>query len=96
MPRLFATLTLLFAISLALSAATAGDKESGPTTFKGVVMEMLKKSLDEKKGILFYVNGREVGGGVVRLVGEEAVEIKNQQYGHIILLIDRIDGLAMN
>jgi hypothetical protein len=36
-----------------------------------------------------------VGGAVTRIEPGQWVELRNQQYGHIIVRLDRIDGVAM-
>jgi len=83
-------LACLIGLSLALSAAgsLAGDTQA----FK----ELLEMSLKEKKGLTFYVHGQVISGGVIRLIGEDAVEVKNREFGRIIIRLDRIDAVAAN
>ena len=83
-------LACLIGVGLALSAtcSLAGDAQA----FK----ELLEMSLKEKKGLTFYVHGQVITGGVIRFIGEDAVEVKNREFGHIIIRLDRIDAVAAN
>ena len=54
----------------------------------------LAQAQQEKKGVTLYVQGQTVGGGVVRIEPGQWVELRSQQYGRIIVRLDRIDGLA--
>jgi hypothetical protein len=58
--------------------------------------ELLEMSLKEKKGLTFYVNGQTISGAVTRLIGDDAVEVKNREFGRIIIRLDRIDAVAAN
>jgi hypothetical protein len=40
------------------------------------------------------VQGQQIGGGVLRIEPGQWVEMRSQQYGKIIVRLDRIDGLA--
>jgi len=79
-------LALSFALSTALSIA--GDVQM----FK----ELLEMSLKEKKGLTFYVQGQVISGAVTRLIGEDAVEVKNREFSRIVIRLDRIDAVAAN
>jgi len=56
--------------------------------------ELIEWSMKEKRGLTFFINGQTVGGGVVRWVGSDAVELKSQQYARIIVRLDRVDAIA--
>jgi hypothetical protein len=58
--------------------------------------ELFERSQKEKKGLTFYVSGQTISGVVVKLIGTEAVEIRNQTCGRIIIRMERIDALAIN
>lgn len=58
--------------------------------------ELFDKSLKEKKGLNFYVKGQTIPGVVVKVIGTEAVEVRNQTYGRIIIRMDSIDAVAIN
>lgn len=61
-----------------------------------VVRTYLEESLQNKKGITFFVNGNTISGYVTRIVDEEAVEIRNQQSTKALILIDKIDGMQVS
>jgi len=77
---------LCFAMSSAYGLA--GDAQA--------FRELLEMSLKEKKGLVFYVNGQTIAGAVTRFIGEDAVEVKNREFGRIIIRLDRIDAVAAN
>lgn len=58
--------------------------------------ELLESSFKDKKGLIFYVKGHAIPGAVTRLIGESAVEVKNREYGRIIIRLDRVDAIAAN
>ncbi len=70
-------------------AAPAGSPSMNP------FQELFDLSMKEKKGLLFHVGSQSIGGVVVK-VGEGTVEVKNREYGRIIIRLDRIDAVAMN
>ena len=45
---------------------------------------------------MFYIKGQSVVGVFVKRVGADAIEIRNQSYGRLIIGIDSIDAVAMN
>jgi hypothetical protein len=81
--------TVMLAAGLALS--TPGMASEGQM-FK----ELLEMSLKEKKGLTFYVHGQTISGGVTRIIGDDAVEIKSREFGRIIIQLDRVDAVAAN
>ena len=74
-------------ICLSAGAALATDATKG-------IEQALAQAQQEKKGVTLYVQGQTVGGGVVRIEPGQWVELRSQQYGRIIVRLDRIDGLA--
>jgi hypothetical protein len=50
--------------------------------------ELFERSQKEKKGLTFYVDGQTISGVVVKLIGTEAVEIRNQTYSRIIIRLE--------
>ena len=58
--------------------------------------ELFSVSQKEKRGLMFYVRGQAIGGAVTKVIGNEAVEIRNQTYGRIVIRIDHIDAVAIN
>ena len=67
-----------------------------PAPIPAAYQELLQLSLKEKKGLTFFMGGQTVGGVVVRVLGDEAVEIRNQTYSRLIIRLESVDGLAIN
>lgn len=80
---------LLVSTMLVLSAgaATAADAARG-------IEQALSAALQDKRGITLYVSGQTVAGAVTRIEAGQWVELRSQQWGKIIVRIDRIDGIA--
>jgi putative heme degradation protein len=77
------------AMLAALSAgAYAADVNKG-------IEQALAAAQESKKGIMVYVGGQAIGGGVVKIEAGQWVELRSQQYGRIVIRMDRIDGIAM-
>ena len=58
--------------------------------------ELLERSEKDKKGVTFFVKGQTISGIVVKIIGSEAVEVRNQTFSRIVIRLDSIDALAMN
>ena len=58
--------------------------------------ELLELSQKEKKGLTFFLKGQTVAGIVTRILHEDAVEVRNQTYGCIVVRLASIDALAVN
>ena len=80
---------VLFAVLLCASAGVA----LADTAIKGIE-QALAQAQQEKKGVTLYVQGQTIGGGVVRIEPGQWVEMRSQQYGRIVVRLDRIDALA--
>lgn len=80
---------LLVSTMLVLSAgaALAADAARG-------IEQALSAALQDKRGITLYVSGQTVAGAVTRIEAGQWVELRSQQWGKIIVRIDRIDGIA--
>jgi hypothetical protein len=61
-----------------------------------VFRELLERSEKEKKGLTFYVRGQTISGIVVKIIGSDAVEVRNQTFGRIIIKLESVDALAIN
>ena len=55
--------------------------------------ELFAASQKDKKGLTFYVKGQTIPG-VVTKVGGDAVEVRNQTHGRIVIRIESIDAVA--
>lgn len=77
----------LFA-AFAGAAATASAAETNP------MMDLLAASAKEKKGVMIYVNGQQIGCLVTHL-GMEFVEGRSQAQSRIVVRISAIDAVTM-
>ncbi|HYE70206.1 MAG TPA: hypothetical protein VD932_01640 [Aquabacterium sp.] len=80
--------TLLAALCALPAAVFAADANKG-------IEQALAAAQESKKGIMVYVGGQAIGGGVVKIEAGQWVELRSQQYGRIVIRLDRIDGIAM-
>ena len=83
-------------VALALPAAAHAQSPGLPSGVAQAWQELFAASQKEKRGLMFYVRGQQIGGGVVRVIGNDAVEVRNQTYGRIIIRLDQIDAVAAN
>ena len=93
--RIFLGLTILSGYLLCGPIAgnpTASAQSSAGQAFR----ELLERSEKDKKGLTFYVRGQTISGIVVKMIGSEAVEVRNQTFGRIIIKLESIDALAIN
>ena len=58
--------------------------------------ELFAQSQKDKKGLAFFVKGQNIPGVVTKVMGNDAVEVRNQTHGRIIIRIDQIDAVAAN
>jgi len=58
--------------------------------------ELIELSQKEKKGLTFFVRGQMIGGAVVRMIGNDAVEVRSQAYSRVIIRLDSVDAVAIN
>ena len=90
--------------ALLIIPVTAREPQSGAATqaaprrsvaMNEGILEVLEQSQKSGKGVLVYLGSHAIGGAVTR-IGEHTVELKNREYGRIVLRLDRIDGVASN
>jgi len=60
------------------------------------IKKYLEESLQNKKGLTFYINGNTVNGYVVRIVDDLSVEVKNQSSSKVLVLLNRLDAIALS
>ncbi|HKR60472.1 MAG TPA: hypothetical protein VJS64_12120 [Pyrinomonadaceae bacterium] len=58
--------------------------------------QLLDLSQKEKKGLTFFVEGQTIPGIVVKVIGNEAVEVRNQTHSRVIIRLESVDAVAMN
>ena len=84
MKSILATLMLAGA---ALSASAA-DLPKG-------IEDALNAAMASKRGVTLYVNGQTIGGAITKVEPGQYVELRNQEFGKIVVRWERIDGIAM-
>jgi hypothetical protein len=98
-------MTRSFALALALAAGALPTPAAAPhapvaapagSSSMNPFQELFDLSMKEKKGLMFHLCGSQSVGGVVVKVGDGFVEVKNREYGRIIIRLDRVDAVAMN
>ena len=88
---------VLAALILGLGWTAAPTYAQGtPAPGAQAYQELFAASQKDKKGLAFYVKGQMIPGVVTRVIGNEAVEVRNQTYGRIVIRLDSIDAVAMN
>lgn len=87
--RIVGLITILTVLG-SYKAMTTVEAQS-PSPFR----ELLDKSQKDNKGIMVYFRGQSIGGAVTK-INADSVELRNQQYGRIIIKLDSIDAVAMN
>lgn len=89
---------LPLALLATLLLATLGNAQAGEPDKASMQTynELLEMSLKEKKGLMFYVNGQAIGGAVTKIGDDGFIEVRNQQYGRIIIRLEQVDALAAN
>ena len=89
--RALATLAVASAtLCSSLVAAPARAAES-----PRAIEQLLAAAQQEKRGVTLHVSGQIVAGGVVRIEPGQWVELRNQQFGRIVVRLDRVDAVAM-
>jgi hypothetical protein len=88
------TLAPLVTVAMATLGAVYAPQAQAADTNKGIE-QALATAQQEKKGITLHVSGQTIGGGVVRIEPGQFVEMRSQQYGRIVVRIDRIDAVLM-
>jgi|GEM_PF-3378932 len=59
-------------------------------------VELFKVSQEQKKGLTFYIQGQTLGGLVVKAAGDGTVEVRNQEFGRILIKLEDVSAVAMN
>lgn len=88
-------LALVLAASFAAAQPETAVAAPAVTAWFAQSDAMLKASLENRKGLLFYVDGQTIGGAV-KQIGSDFVIVANQEHGQILIRLDRIDAVAAN
>ena len=75
------------ALVLASTATLAADAANG-------IEQALASAQQDKRGIVLYVGGQTVAGAVTRVEPGKWVEMRSQQWGKIVVRLERIDAVA--
>ena len=78
-----------------VGAANAQENRSNKAMMQ-VWQELFTISQRDKKGVTFWVGGQAIGGLVLKVIGEEAVEVKNQTYSRLVIRLSSVDAVAIN
>ena len=91
-------LAMLCAIgsALALPGHVQAQSSGMPSALGQAYGELFAVSQKDKRGLMFYVRGQQIGGSVVRVIGSDAVEIRNNAHSRIIIRLDQVDAVAIN
>jgi hypothetical protein len=87
------TLTLLLTACIAAMLVLAGTNARAGEPPSGIE-QTLGSAQQEKRSVMLYVAGQAIGGAVVRVEPGRLVELRNQQYGRIVVRLDRVDAVA--
>ena len=85
--------------AIALFFAVFSDSvlsQTAPPKTTQAFQELFDYSQKEKKGLTFFVQGQTIPGVVTKMIGDDAIEVRNQTSNRIIIRLDRIDAVAAN
>jgi len=86
---------LIPAVMLVLASASATYAQGSRSEAVQGFQELFAQSQKDKRGLTFFVKGQSIPGVVTKVIGD-AVEVRNQTHGRIIIRLDSIDAVAMN
>jgi hypothetical protein len=79
-----------FALAALLAAPAVAAKQEETPMFD----DLIKASMENKKGLTFYVKGQTIGGAVTK-IGNGFVDVRSQQYSRVVIKLDSVDAVAM-
>ena len=94
---------LILSITLAVGAtaalwivppADAAEENAPSATVREAYKQLFDLSAKEKKGLVLYVDGQQISGVFTRMVGSDAVELRNREVSRLVVRLDRIDAIA--
>jgi hypothetical protein len=89
-------ITIGFLTALLLLVPHMSFSQSPSTKSPQAFQELFDYSLKEKKGLTFYVQGQTIAGVVTKMIGDDAIEVRNQTSSRIIIRLERVDAVAAN
>lgn len=57
--------------------------------------ELIELSQNEKRGLTVYFDGQSIAGVVKNIIGNEALELRNQMFSKIIVRLEMIEAVAI-
>jgi hypothetical protein len=78
------------------SPAFAQAANSGREINRAAIEEVFNQSLAQKRGVSIYIGSQVINGLFVKKIDENTIEVRNQQFGRILIRIDRIDAIAIS
>jgi hypothetical protein len=96
MIRSLVTISCGVALLLLTLAPRTTFSQSPSTKSPQSFQELFDYSLKEKKGLTFFVQGQTIPGVVTKMLGDDAIEVRNQTSNRIIIRLDRIDAVVAN
>lgn len=72
----------------AAMAASAADLPKG-------LEDAINAAMASKRGVTLYVNGQTIGGAITKVEPGQYVELRNQEFGKIVVRWEKIDGIAL-
>ena len=65
--------------------------------FSEAFKELIDLSMQNKKGLTFFINGQTISGHVVKVTDNGGcVEARNQTFSRIIIRLEEVDALAVH
>ncbi len=58
--------------------------------------ELIERSQNENRGLTVYFGGQSIVGVVARVIGEEAIELRSQQYHKALVLFEAVDAMTVS
>ncbi|HEY1372409.1 MAG TPA: hypothetical protein VGH50_08055 [Candidatus Binatia bacterium] len=89
---IFTVVALLAVSGMHVRRVAAQDAKSLSQAYQ----ELFERSAKEKKGLNIYVRGQTIGAVFVKMIGNDAIEVRNQTYGRIVIRLESIDAMAIN
>ena len=79
---------------LALLLAGAAMSALAAEPLKGLE-DAFNAAIASKRGVTLYVNGQTIGGAITKIEPGQWVELRNQEFGKIVVRWERIDAIAL-
>jgi hypothetical protein len=79
---------VMMVLAASAMSASAADLPKG-------LEDAINAAMASKRGITLYVNGQTIGGAITKVEPGQYVELRNQEFGKIVVRWERIDGIAL-